>query len=133
MRGLRESGAYASSTMRNLASVPLLRVMSAGERIRCRSRRSEKGTGRVKARPVPFSLAPGRRRRKRAKEVCVRIGSLLIIALAAQGFGPSSARADDAAKPDFARDVLPILKTHCFQCHDRNKGTSGLRLDVRAR
>ena len=39
-----------------------------------------------------------------------------------------------AAEPvDFARDVLPILKTRCFECHDGRKQVSGLRLDVRAK
>src|SRR5690606_18410598 len=38
-----------------------------------------------------------------------------------------------AAEPavDFERDVLPILKARCFECHDAEKQISGYRLDVR--
>ena len=39
-----------------------------------------------------------------------------------------------ADKPgvDFERDVLPLLKDRCFQCHDAHKHPSGLRLDLKA-
>jgi hypothetical protein len=33
---------------------------------------------------------------------------------------------------DFARDIQPILQTHCVQCHNANKAMSGLRLDNKA-
>ncbi|HEX6987199.1 MAG TPA: PSD1 and planctomycete cytochrome C domain-containing protein [Planctomycetaceae bacterium] len=33
---------------------------------------------------------------------------------------------------EFERDVLPILKARCFECHDAAKQTAGYRLDVRA-
>jgi hypothetical protein len=33
---------------------------------------------------------------------------------------------------DFERHVLPLLRDHCFRCHDARKHTSGLRLDVRS-
>ena len=32
-------------------------------------------------------------------------------------------------KPDFARDVLPILRAHCQQCHGADSQQGGLRLD----
>ena len=35
------------------------------------------------------------------------------------------------AKVDFASEVLPILKSHCFDCHSSKKHESGFRLDVR--
>jgi hypothetical protein len=40
-----------------------------------------------------------------------------------------------AEKPrvDFARDVLPILKSRCFACHDGRKHKADLRLDIKAR
>ncbi len=31
---------------------------------------------------------------------------------------------------DFARDIRPILATHCYQCHGADKQESGLRLDI---
>jgi hypothetical protein len=34
---------------------------------------------------------------------------------------------------DFERDILPLFKDRCFQCHDGRKHMSGLRLDVKAR
>ena len=38
-----------------------------------------------------------------------------------------------AAKPDFAREVRPILASHCFKCHGQDEGArkAKLRLDVR--
>lgn len=35
-------------------------------------------------------------------------------------------------KPDFAREVLPILRASCFQCHGTQQASGGLRLDSRA-
>ena len=35
------------------------------------------------------------------------------------------------AQVEFARDVLPILKKHCYHCHGPDKQESGYRLDVR--
>ena len=37
------------------------------------------------------------------------------------------------AAPNYEHDVLPILKQHCYSCHDGRKQTAGLRLDLRAR
>ncbi|HEV2473496.1 MAG TPA: PSD1 and planctomycete cytochrome C domain-containing protein [Chthonomonadales bacterium] len=33
---------------------------------------------------------------------------------------------------DFARDIRPILKAQCYQCHGRLRSGAGLRLDIRA-
>jgi hypothetical protein len=38
-----------------------------------------------------------------------------------------------AAAPDYEKEVLPILKQHCYSCHDGRKQTATLRLDLRAR
>jgi hypothetical protein len=38
-----------------------------------------------------------------------------------------------AAAPDYEKDVLPILRQHCYSCHDGRKQTATLRLDLRAR
>ncbi|XZE53795.1 PSD1 and planctomycete cytochrome C domain-containing protein [Planctomycetaceae bacterium SH139] len=39
----------------------------------------------------------------------------------------------DAQDPSvsFSSDVLPILRQHCYECHDGDKQTSGYRVDVR--
>lgn len=39
--------------------------------------------------------------------------------------------AQEPAKVDFARDVQPILKAHCYSCHGPKKQNNGLRLDRR--
>jgi hypothetical protein len=38
----------------------------------------------------------------------------------------------DPPPVDYARDILPIFRDHCYQCHDGRKSRSGLRLDVRS-
>lgn len=43
----------------------------------------------------------------------------------------SEAVAEDVARPDFERDVLPIFEQHCLRCHGADKQESGLRLDRR--
>ncbi len=52
--------------------------------------------------------------------------------LAAFALCVPSAHAQPASKVQFARDVLPILATHCFTCHGPDAKTlkAGLRLDV---
>jgi Protein of unknown function (DUF1553)/Protein of unknown function (DUF1549)/Planctomycete cytochrome C/Concanavalin A-like lectin/glucanases superfamily len=35
------------------------------------------------------------------------------------------------AKIDFANDIIPILRAHCYDCHAAKKQESGYRLDVR--
>jgi hypothetical protein len=40
-------------------------------------------------------------------------------------------RAAETPRVDFARDVQPIFKGHCYSCHDGRKHKAGLRLDVR--
>ncbi len=40
--------------------------------------------------------------------------------------------AQEPAAVDFAREVLPILREHCFQCHGARAHKAGLRLDLRA-
>jgi hypothetical protein len=49
---------------------------------------------------------------------------------------PAAAASQTAAsaqsKPDFAHDVLPILRAHCYQCHGAGQQQGGLNLDSRA-
>jgi len=53
----------------------------------------------------------------------------MTLALAAMAFGAAPA----SAAVDYERDVLPILKQQCYECHDGRKQTAALRLDLRAR
>ena len=39
--------------------------------------------------------------------------------------------ASAAAKPDFAKDILPILEKNCFECHGPEKQKGKLRMDSR--
>ena len=41
------------------------------------------------------------------------------------------ASAQDTAKVDFARDVQPLFKTHCIECHGPKQQKNGFRLDRR--
>jgi hypothetical protein len=47
--------------------------------------------------------------------------------------GPWCLRADDKPAVDFGRDVLPLFKARCYECHDAKKQRAGYRLDVRER
>src|SRR5438309_2562780 len=53
-------------------------------------------------------------------------GILLAIAAAPQTPRAAPVRAE------FARDVRPILKAHCYQCHGSERQEAGLRLDSKA-
>ncbi len=62
---------------------------------------------------------------------------LCLAVLIAAGLS-SGAKAADTLLPeaskhavDFGRDVLPILQTHCFDCHEGAEPESDVRLDVR--
>ncbi len=44
----------------------------------------------------------------------------------------SLASANDKPRVDFEREILPLLKDRCYQCHDGRKHPSGLRLDLKA-
>lgn len=43
---------------------------------------------------------------------------------------PTQSRPAQLAEVDFARDVYPILKNRCFECHAGRDAESGVRLDV---
>ncbi|MDC0317700.1 hypothetical protein OAM37_04135, partial [bacterium] len=40
----------------------------------------------------------------------------------------TSSTASDS-KSDFKRDVLPVLKKHCFDCHGQKEAKGGVRLE----
>src|SRR6476646_4580786 len=61
------------------------------------------------------------------------MSNLLRILCAVLAVAVSAARCEGAdAKVDFRRDVYPLLKNRCFQCHQGVNATSGYRLDLRA-
>jgi hypothetical protein len=65
------------------------------------------------------------------KENAVRIGQpFLVVSLVLLSCVPL--RAADKPRVDFARAVQPLLKKHCYSCHDGRKHKAGLRLDVRS-
>ena len=49
------------------------------------------------------------------------------------GGASSSASAQVATKVDFGRDVQPLLKERCYECHGPTKQMNGYRLDQRSR
>lgn len=44
--------------------------------------------------------------------------------------GSVIAQAANLAPVDFASDILPLLKTRCWECHDRREAKGNLRLDA---
>jgi mono/diheme cytochrome c family protein len=52
------------------------------------------------------------------------IGALFLL-------GAGELRANEASAPNFARDIFPILRRHCFECHGAKKQEADLRLDQR--
>src|SRR2546421_10598243 len=67
----------------------------------------------------------------------ISIPVLLVFGLATPAallWGSNSAGALQARQQnvDFSRDVQPILKAHCFQCHSAERREGGLRLDLRS-
>ena len=63
----------------------------------------------------------------------VRITTILLFALALFLASQRSAMMQaQTAAVEFARDVQPILQTHCVKCHNVNKAMSQLRLDNKA-
>jgi ankyrin repeat protein len=57
-------------------------------------------------------------------------GHYLTALTLACGFAQASAQ--EPTKLDFARDVQPLLKAHCVECHGPKQQKNGLRLDRRA-
>src|SRR5687768_1657012 len=45
----------------------------------------------------------------------------------------SDAATAERPAPDFAREVQPLFKEHCYECHGPQKQRNGYRLDRRSR
>lgn len=61
------------------------------------------------------------------------LSATLLSSLLAIGIpGEKAAQEPAAGRVDFARDVEPILREHCVQCHGVKQHKAGLRLDQRA-
>jgi ankyrin repeat protein len=58
------------------------------------------------------------------------VRSIVVLALVFGLVSPSFA--DNASPPDFARDVQPIFKKHCYECHGPDKHKNGYRVDRRS-
>jgi mono/diheme cytochrome c family protein len=54
---------------------------------------------------------------------------LFFAAFVIAAVAPAGTGAEPPGKPDFARDVQPILTAHCITCHGPEKHENGLRLD----
>jgi mono/diheme cytochrome c family protein len=55
-----------------------------------------------------------------------------LVAVLVISFTASQAFADERPDVDFAKQIRPILNTHCVECHGPEKHKAGLRLDVKA-
>jgi len=53
--------------------------------------------------------------------------------LAADDQPEGKEKSSQAEAVDFARDIEPIFKTHCYKCHGPKKQEGGLRLDHRGK
>ncbi len=63
----------------------------------------------------------------------VSLGALSVAWGPLQAQKPATEQVAQAAAPvDFARDIQPILETHCYECHGPKKTKAKLRLDRRA-
>ena len=58
-----------------------------------------------------------------------RLGSSLLLGIVTLYFSNSASAQD--SKVDFARDVLPLFRAHCFDCHGPKQQKGGFRLDRR--
>src|SRR6516225_7988538 len=73
---------------------------------------------------------PGRSMRNRALPAIAFTGC--IAALTWTTLRAQKPAAQPAAPAiEFVRDIQPILRTHCYECHGPKKSKNGLRLDLR--
>jgi ankyrin repeat protein len=61
----------------------------------------------------------------------IRLLKSLLTAILCLSFAATALIAQSPARVDFGRDVQPILKEHCYECHGSSQQMRGLRLDRR--
>jgi ankyrin repeat protein len=75
--------------------------------------------------PVDLSLAGGH-------NPAVKSSLSVSLAIAALSAWSAASQAQPASPPDFARDIQPIFKKHCYECHGPDKHRNGYRVDRRS-
>src|SRR5579872_3064505 len=62
----------------------------------------------------------------------MRLSPQALLCLIAILVSPVLAFADDKLVVDYQRDVLPLLQTNCYKCHDGKAKKSAYQIDVRS-
>ena len=57
---------------------------------------------------------------------------MAILVIASVGCGRAARAAEEVGAVDFAHEVVPILKTHCIECHGGEEAEGGLSVNSRA-
>ena len=74
----------------------------------------------------------------RSAKLLLHVGrACLVVPILFAAAGNEATTGEDATTPTgletklvFKRDVLPVLKKHCFDCHGQQEQEGGVRLDV---
>src|SRR4051794_22106727 len=93
---------------------------------------SNNHSGGPEARELPPSTLGGVRSmdEDRIETMMLRSPSLALWIVALLVMGPSSASAQEPARPDaFRSEVLPLLERYCVDCHSTEDAEAGIALD----